>query len=1040
MTLADLSIKRPIFITCIVVVMLVLGFLSMQRLGVDLFPNVTFPVVLVTTAYPGAGPSEMETLVSRVLEDEISTVAGIKWLRSLSREGMSIVVAEFVLETDTKYAEQQVRDRVSSAKVKLPKDIKEPVIRRIDPSDQPIIIVSITGNLPEAKLYDVADEVVRPKIEQVDHVGLVEVIGGRKREIRVELEQAKLKAYEVSATMVAQRLASTGLNIPAGKVNRADKEAILRTLGEFQSFKDIESTLVNFVGNDVPVTLRNVGTVTDGLEDEKARTFHNGVRSIFLMVFRQSGANTIAVADAIRARVSGLNKELEKFEGKPSLSVIRDSAKMIRSNVDDVKESILIGVALTILVVFFFLGNVRSTFITGMALPNSLLGAFVLMALASFTVNVMTLLALSLAVGLLIDDAIVVRENIFRHMERGSPPAVAAREGTLEVTLAVIATTSTVIAVFGPIAFLQGIVGQFFKEFGLTICFAMAISLFDALTIAPMLSAYLAGNIHKKKGGIWNATVGRLLDGFSHFQDWLEQLYERVLHFSLAKPLWIIGGAVGLFVVSITCAKFVPKTFLPTQDFGEFIVGIELPSGANLQATAEAAQKVDEVIRSNAEVTSSVLMVGSREGESNVASFFVELVPQKKRRMNTTEFKDRLREQLKPFGFANPVVKDIDMVAGGIRPFTMNIVATDFDALEPIARKAYERLKSHPALKDVDWSHKPGKPEFQIVLDKRRAESLGISSSQLGAELRTLVDGSVPAVFREKGRQYDIRVRLTESERDLKAGFEKTFVPNINTNLIRLASVAQGVEAVGPASINRQERGRFIQISADMADKGPGMGALMDDIAKMFKTETALPPGVFYRYVGQAENFKELGTNMAIAALLAILFIYLVLASLYESFMIPFTIMLVLPLAVCGALIALFVSSKSLDMFSWIGCIMLLGIATKNSILLVDFTQQLIERGMDRNSAIIQAGKSRLRPILMTTVALIAGMLPIAIGLNEAARQRTSMGISVVGGLISSTLLSLVVVPASYSYIDRFRIWLQTKLSSTFKAGVTDVT
>ncbi len=1029
MTLADLSIKRPIFITCTVIAMLVVGYLSLKKLGVDLFPNVTFPVVTVSTPYPGAGPREVETLVSKVLEDQISTVAGIKRLRSVNKEGLSIVIAEFTLETDVKYAEQQVRDKVSSAKIKLPKETKESIIRRVDPADQPIITITVAADLPEAKLYDLADQIVRPKIEQVKNVGLVEVLGGRKREIRVELDRKKLNSYEISATQVSQRIATTGQNIPAGKVEQLKMDLVFRTLGEFKNLKDIEDVIVNFVGNDVPVTVSQIANVTDSLEDETSRTFYNGKKSLFLMVFRQTGANTIGVADAVKQRVTELNQTLANEDGKPVLEIVRDSSKPIRANVDDVTESIFIGIVLTILVVFFFLGSGRSTIITGLALPNSLLGAFILMAAAGFTVNVMTLLALSLAVGLLIDDAIVVRENIFRHIEMGEEPITASSVGTKEVTLAVIATTCAVLAVFGPIAFLKGVVGQFFKEFGLTICFAMLISLFDALTVAPMLSAYFAGKSHGfPETGFLGATVGKALKAFNSFQTSLENRYEALLQKVVARPGKTFGITLVILILSGVALKYTPKTFLGAQDYGEFSVGLDMPPGTNLNEMSEVAHKVDAILRANPEVKSSVLMVGSRDLESNVATFFIELVNAKQRKVNTTQFKDRLREQLKPFAFANPTVKDVDMVGAGARPFNVNLIGSDLAVVEETANKVFQKLKVMPDLKDVDISVRPGKPEFQVSLDNRKAERMGVSSSIVGAELRNQIEGSTPAVFREAGREYDIRVRLQEGDRNLRENFNTTFVPNINFRQIPLKNIANGVEATGPANILRQDRGRYVQIAADLTPGGKGMGGVMADINKMLKDEIPLPQGVSYAFVGQAENFKELIDSMATAGLLAVVFIYLVLASLYESFVTPFTIMLILPLAACGAFFALFITRQSLDINSMIGCILLLGVATKNSILLVDATNQLIAEGVERSQAIARAGKMRLRPILMTTFALIAGMLPVAIGLNEASKQRTSMGIAIIGGLISSTLLSLVVVPAAFTYIDRFRLWMKRKL------------
>ena len=1031
MSLADVSIKRPTFITCIVLVMLAVGYLAMQRMGVDLFPDVTFPVVVVTTPYPGAGPEEIETLVTKPLEDEISTLAGIKRLTSVNSEGFSQVIAEFTLETDIKYAEQQIRDRVGATKSKLPLDIKESVIRRIDPADQPIVILSLSADLPESKIYDVADEMIRPKLEQVNQVGLVEIIGGKKREIHVALDRTKLKQRELSVTTVANRLASSGENVPSGKVDQGEKATVFRTLGEFRTLDEIKHTVLNFFGSDVPTTISDVGRIVDTTRDETSRAYLNGKKAVFLYVYRQTGSNTIAVVNAVKKQLNTLNQSLERDEGHPKLTMVRDGSVWIRVNVEDVKDSIFMGVVLAVIVVYFFLGNGRSTIITGLALPNSLIGAFILMNAAGFTINIMTLLALSLSVGLLIDDAIVVRENIFRHIEMGKPPLQAAREGTAEVSLAVIATTLTVIAVFGPVGFLKGVTGQFFRQFGLTICFAMAISFFDALTIAPMLSAYFAGvtgHHAKRKPSLWNNTVGRLVEGFDNFQTRLENQYEKLIRFTTKHPFKVLTASFMVFLASCSAVKFVPKTFLPPQDAGEFTLSLDMPPGTNLDGMNAAATKADEILRTNPEVEVSALSVGGKDGKSEVADFYVRLVPFKDRKLNTSQFKDKLREQLKPLAYANPKVKDYDAVGGGQRPFNVNIIGLNQKELERVATEVFERVRKHPGLKDVDTNFRPGKPEFQVRLDADQGKRLGVSTRTLGYELRAQIEGLTPAKFREMGREYDIRVRLEDNQRDLKQDFLKAYVPNINNNLIRLKDVSTGVSAQGPAEINRQDRGRLISISADITP-GAGLGEIMKDVKKIIEEDVKLPVGMRYAFVGQAENFQELGQSMALAMGFGILFIFLVLASLYESFVTPFTIMLALPLAICGSFVALFAANQSLNIFSMIGSIMLLGVASKNSILLVDYANQQIAKGVDRSTALVMAGKSRLRPILMTTMALIAGTLPVALGLNEASRQRTSMGISIIGGLISSTLLTLVVIPAAFSYIDRFRIWSKAKLS-----------
>ena len=670
-------------------------------------------------------------------------------------------------------------------------------------------------------------------------------------------------------------------------------------------------------------------------------------------------------------------------------------------------------------VVLIFLGNFRSTLITGIALPNSLLGAFILMAIAGFTLNVMSLLALSLAVGLLIDDAIVVRENIFRRLELGDEPKIAASVGAKEVTLAVVATTMVVLSVFGPVAFLQGIVGQFFKQFGLTICFAMLISLFDSLTMAPMLSAYFAEASHAGKGE--KRWYSSLLAVFSRFQKAQEDLYLRVLKWTLRHPLMVIGFALLVFVASFAALSTISKTFLPAQETGEFQVALDMPAGTSLEAMDRVAREVDTKIKSHSEVRLTQLTTGGINAEPNQATVIVLLNDAKKRTRSTTQMKELIRQEMKAYKVANPKVQDLAIGTPQQQPFQINIEGENLDDLRLVSDQLLTQLKLDNDLKDVDTTYRAGQPELEVVPNKLKDQQFGILSSQVGAEMRTLIEGTVAAKFREAGSEYDIRVRLAPEERDLHGTFKKISVPNVNGRLIPLQQVADLVENEGPSTIYRQNRARYIQISADVNPLGHGLGKAIDDVKETFtQGKIKLPPGVSYSFVGSAQDFQDLISAIGLALGLAIIFIYLVLSSLYESFFVPLAIMLVLPLAACGAFYGLAITRSSLDIFSMIGCIMLLGVATKNSILLVDHIQQSLAKGMELSQAIVESGKVRLRPIMMTSFALIAGMIPVAIPITETAKQRSSMGIAIIGGLITSTLLTLIVVPAAYSYIDRF--------------------
>lgn len=1027
MNLAELSIKRPIFITCLVVLMVVLGMMSYSRMPVDQFPDVTFPVVFAEILYPGASPMDVERQISKVVEDEVSSLPGIDTVTSNNYDSVAIVVIKFRLGTDIKEAEQQVRNRIANVRNKLPKDAKEPTIRRFDPADQPIISIALNSKLDPATLYDVANEQVKPLLERVQDVGLVRIVGGQKKEIQVIVDKKKLQDHRLSMLQVSQKIEDTSKDIPIGKYESTNSETVLRTVGEFTHLDQLKDVAVNFVGSDRPVKLSEVAAIKESLVKAQRFSSINGDNALFLQIYKQSGSNTVAVSDRIKKQVENVNLILSEKKVDAKVVLVRDAAVPIRLNVLDVRESIFLGIILCIFVVFFFLGSVRSTFITGLALPNSLLGGFLVMYAMGFSINIMTLIALSLSVGLLIDDAIVVRENIFRHLEMGKHPIKAALEGTKEVSLAVIATTMVVIAVFGPIAFVPGIVGQFFKQFGLTVVFIMLISLFDAFTVAPMLSAYLASkNEHHREH---KSLVAKMLAAFDKFQTFLEDTYERILRWAVVHRKKVLVSAVILFVVSMYLGKFISKTFIPPNDLGEFSVTLETPVGTSLEGTHKYAQKIESTIKSLPEVDLVALTVGSTTYESNKADFYVHLVEKKKRGgQSTTDIKTKLRNLFEAYkNEAVIAVTDVDISGGGQKPLNLFIVGDNLNELADYTLKLQKRIQQIPGLIDVDTNFRSGSPEYHVVFDRDKSEALGISTVSAGAELRNRTEGSVPAVYRQNNIDYDVRVMFSENEKDLMKNFETTYVPNQNMNMVPLSRVATATKKVGFSQINRQNKGRYIGISANLGPKGQ-LGDITAQITQILQTEMKPPVGITYKFEGQAQDFIDLMTNMAIALGLGVLLIYLVLASLYESFITPFTILLALPLAISGAFAGLLIFDKSIDIFSIIGLILLMGVVAKNSILLVDYTKHLMAEGVALNDALIRACRTRLRPILMTSFALIASTLPIAIGVTALGTQRQSMGVAIIGGVLSSTLLTLVVVPAAFGYIEQFRVWSGAKI------------
>ena len=1038
MSPASLSIKRPFFITCVVILMLVLGYSALKKMPVDLFPDVSFPTLVIETGYPGAGASEIETEVSKIIEDELSSISGVKKISSINREGFSTITIEFQLSTDIKYAEQQVRAKVDNVRKDLPLDIDSPVIRSVSPSDAPILQIALNAQLDQGDLYDLADETIRPLFEQVPQVGQVDILGGRKREIHVLVDREKARQHDISFTQISNALRLGGRNIPAGKTDSSASEQTFRTMAQYPSIQSIKGGVVQQMAGGKSVAIGDLAEIEDNLQDMTSVSWVDREAALQFQVYRQSGANTVAVARAVQQRVREINARFKDSKSHPVLTVVNDRSRVIDNNVEDVYESIIIGILLTIAVVYFFLGSVRSTLITGLALPNSLLGAFIFMSYFGFSINIMSLLALSLVVGLLIDDAIVVRENIYRKIEEGMEPMSAALIGTNEVTLAVVATTFTILAVFGPIGNLNGIVGQFFKQFGLTICFAMLVSLFDALTIAPMLSAYFAGAAHPAPAKFWLSRLNNaILKGFDQFQTALENLYTRILHIVLRFPIMTMLGGLAVFIFSLFLVTRLPIGFLPEADDGEFNINFDLPLGTSLYGTFKEGMKVDGIVLSVPQVKHAVFTVGTRLGESQKGSMYVRLVDSKDRKENTGEVKNIIRAKLAAFKALNIKIADPDASGQAERQFNMNISGANLDEVQAFAAKVLERIRNHPALKEVDTSYREGKPESQVIIDPGLAQEAGVSAIAVGAELRNQVQGEKTAIYRANGRDYDVRVRAPVEQRDLVANFNKIYVPNVNNRMVPLRMIAKRKQGRAPSEILRENRAKYVQLSADINPTGPGLGRAVTDITQIVK-EMKPPPGIEVNFVGQAERFAELVNNVAVSLALGVFFIYLILVSLYESFLTPFTIMLVIPLAACGDFIGLFVCQRGLDLYSMIGCVTLMGLATKNSILIVDYAKHQMSEGKDRYEALLNAGRVRLRPILMTSFAMIAGMVPVAIGLNEASRPRKGLGISIIGGTISSTVLTLVVIPAAFLFVDRFEVWFR-KVFNRYVRGVKHV-
>lgn len=1034
MNTAKLAIKRPIFISCIVLAIVLMGIISYFRIGLDLIPDIDFPIVTVQSLYSGASPSEMETLVSKHLEDELSTIAGIKHISSQNTEGYSLILLEFTMDTNIDTVAQDVRDKVNLVRNKLPTDMTDdPIVQKYDPDSSPVLKLAVMSNLPPAQVYDLANERLKSQLSRVKDVGTVSIVGGSKREIQIEIDHNKMNDYRMSMVNLVSRMQASGSNVSIGKQEHGLTQTVFRSMGDYSSVSQIGNTLLSFsgdVGNSV--SINTIGRVRDDVVDVTSRAYmyypeqvekaieagsKRGVQScVYMNVIKQSKTNTVAVCDAVKKEVEKINEQLALEEGNSQVVITVDQSRWIRVNVDETVLSIVLGIILAVFVVFMFLGNVRSTVITAIAIPNSLLGAVCVMYVMGYSFNLMTLMALSLVVGLLVDDAIVVRENIFSKLEAGMDPHEAAEKGTVEVTLAVVATTLAIISVFFPIGMLEGVIGKIFQQFGFTVIFAMLVSLFDALTVAPFLSAYFAGSGEKSNM--------RIIVKFEKFQDWLDKKYEKIVRFCLNHPLRIIAISLLVFLAAFPILQHgVTITFFPTGDRGEFSINIEMPPGTSLDGTQATLEKIEDEIRKLPDLNYYGVTVGN--SAEDVTKGTIDCFLQKKRSKTTQEIKEDVREMLTAFAFAHPSVDDI----GGSSisaPFVFVISGNDLESVEATSREVMERFVHIPDLVDLSSTVKAGKPEFRLVFDDKKLQDLGVSSTTAGMEMRYNVTGAIVSQFKEKGYTYDIRARLKPDQRDIQNLFTTMKVPNANGIMVKLSDVATGDYTTGSAQINRRDKAYEARISANIKT-GSGLSTTMRK-ATASLDGLEVPTGISYSFSGTSESSSETGASIIFALALAIVFIYMVLSSLYESFVTPMSILLAIPPALTGALFSLWVTGFMLDIFSMVGMIMLVGLVTKNSILLVDNAVHNLQAGMDRKNAILRAGMRRLRPILMTTFAMLAGMVPLALGIGEAAAMRQSMGIAIIGGVTLSTLISLLLVPAVFEYIDRFRAATEAKI------------
>ncbi|HNR82389.1 MAG TPA: efflux RND transporter permease subunit [Ottowia sp.] len=1051
MWFTKVSLNNPVFAAMVMLAFVVLGLFSLQRLQVDQFPNVDFPVVVITTEYPGAAPTIVESEVTKKVEEAVNSVAGINALYSRSYENLSVVIVEFQLHIEGRKAAEDVREKIGQVRPLLREEVKEPRVLRFDPASRAIWSVAVLPQASEGRaapspieLTNWADQVLKKRLENVRGVGAVNLVGGAKREIHIQLRPAALEALGVTPEQVMAAVRGDNQDQPLGALRTPAQELTVQLQGRVERPEDFGRLIVARRGG-APIHLAQVADVRDGAQEQESLALHNGERTLLLNVQKAQDENTIGVVDGLYRAVAEIRAELPPGV---RLEPVIDQSRPIRVAVQNVRQTLIEGAVLTVLIVFLFLNSWRSTVITGLTLPISIIGTFFFMQVLGFTVNMITLMALSLCVGLLIDDAIVVRENIVRHAQMGKRSYDAAMDGTQEIGLAVLATTLSIVAVFLPIGFMQGIIGKFFHEFGLTIVAAVLISMFVSFTLDPMLSSVWHDpsiHAHGQRSGppvtLYERTIGRVTAWFDHASDRLADGYQRLLGWSLAhKPLTLLIAAA-IFGLSVAMVRLLGTEFVPKADFSETNVAFYTPQGSSLEATEAKARQVDALLRSYPEVryTVATLNAGNAQGKTN-ASLYIRLVDRHERTRNADDLAADFRQRLRAVPGITVTQAGLLEPVGGQKQIEFSLQGPDQAELERLARPLMERLRDIPGLVDLDSSSKPDKPTVEVTVKRAAASELGLSSAQIAAPLRTLIAGTTVGNWRAPDDQtYDVVVRLAADARSVPQDLERLpLTAGLNADgtprIVRLNQVATLNEASGTNQINRRAMLREIQITANT--HGRATGEVSGDIRAAL-AQMPFPPGYSYSFGGATKNMEESFTYALQALAMAIIFIYMILASQFKSFVQPLALMTSLPLTLIGVVLALLMFGSAMSMFSIIGIVMLMGLVTKNAILLVDFAIRAREgrvseggvtEPLPREQALLAAARVRLRPILMTTLAMVFGMVPLAFAVSEGSEQRAPMGQAVIGGVITSSLLTLVVVPVVYCYLDDLAGWLKRRL------------
>lgn len=1015
---ARLAVRRPVLTTMVVAMLVFLGGFSYFNLGVDLTPDIEFPVVTVSTVYPGAGPEEVELQVTKEVEDAVSTISDLENLTSFSRENVSIVIIEFDYEVDPDLAAIDVKDKVDAIRADLPDGAEPPTVQKLDINAMPIMDLALSGSQSLDALYDFADQIIAERLSRVSGVASVSITGGRQREVQVRVEPDRLRAFGLAITDIAQLVGAKNLNVPAGRITETHAEYAIRVVGEYTSVEEIGALPIPLPAGG-RIRLDDVATVEMGLTDVRELARYQGRTAVSISIQKQSDANTVATA-------AGILEVLEELESQvpqgAELVVASDRSEFIRDAIRDILKNILIGIALTTGVLFLFLHSWRGTVIAAVAMPATIVATFLALDQMGFTINTLTLMALGITVGILVTNTIVVLENIYRYLDQGADPHTAAEEGTAEVAVAVAASALTNVVVFTPIAFMQGIIGQFFFAFGLTVVFATLTSVIISFTLAPLLAARLlrTGETEKAEHN-WLGFIWRPFDaGYAS----LEEDYRQALSWALDRPRngWAVVGGTGILLVLalLVMVNFVGGEFFPSQDEGMAQVALELPPGTPVERMNDIVDRSEGLLREIPEITEILSTIGQGSGGmfsggADVNQAYLQLSVESE--LHTETFLPRIRELLAEIPDAEVTVTLAQTMGGGSdSPLQVLVKGPEQDRLEEVATRATAILEDIPGLVDVRNSIEDPRPEMVFRPDREVMSEYGLTVAEVGGVLRAYIEGATPGVYREEGEERDIRVRLEPGARDRVAGLEDLQL-RTRSGMIPLSALGEIREEGGEATVLRDSKQRTIQIDAEI-----GAGSLTELAGQIQVGLDAMdfPPGYGYEITGQFEMFQESITEMAKALLIAIVLTYLVLAMILESFIHPLTIMLTLPLGAVGAVFALFLTGSNLNLFSMMAMIMLVGIVVNNAILILDYAQILRGRGKDLEEALLEAAPARLRPIIMTNVAIAMALLPQSLGSGAGSFYRVPMAVVTIGGVLVAAVFTLFLIPVIYQKLDRF--------------------